>query len=216
MTRLITFSGSVGSGKTYSAKWLRDTLIENGNRAFYLRYRFIKWSLLFKEKKLETVKSENIKKKKKKSGERTRFSSFRPKTLTWLYFLGYAWQAIRLRTLIRLKFRNDIVILDRFIFDNLSQFDISTDADWKKADWLVRLYPQPVLGIFMRAGLETVLQRRKLHSEKYLKYLLNAYEQQARRYGKLQVIDTDDLETVNDKILASWEKTFSAKGIEEV
>ncbi len=214
MARLITFSGTVGTGKTHSSKWVRDVLVDAGYNVYYLRYRFVSFRMLFKEKKIEKTHNHAMKVKKKKIGSRTRFREFIPARLSILYYLGYLYRAIRLHILLALKY--DVVVLDRYVYDSLTQYDLEDKSDIKRAKKLAGWFPAPECSFVMDAGIETLLKRRKFHSEHYLIHVLENYRMLAENIDNVCVIPTDELESVNGKLMDKLKLKFSLDGVKEV
>ena len=206
MTKLITFSGSVGTGKTYSAKWTRDYLIDSGYAAYYVRYRFISLRGLFQKKKLEKTQNLNIK-KEKKTGPRNRFAEFNEQRLSLLHFIVYIIRGIKLKLFLKMKYNNDLVILDRFLFDSLTQFKLSSIKEKKRADFLIKIFPHPVCAFIMEADFEILLNRRKKHSESYISNISRNYSKLAERLYELNRIDT----SMPDKIKNKLKKTLNSK-----
>ena len=215
MAKLITFSGTVGTGKTYSAKWARDVLIDAGYRAYYLRYRLLSARLFFKEKKAEKTHHRAFKVKRKKIGARPRYKEYRPRRLFPVHYLYYLLHALRLRVLLLLKYPKDVVIMDRYVYDSLTRYPLKRKRVMGRAVKIAKLFPKPDCSFILDAETKTLLERGKFHSEHYLDHVLENYRILAENLNHVCIINTEDFSTVNDQLSEILNKRFSLEFVKE-
>ncbi len=209
MAILITFSGSVGSGKSCSAKWVRQQFEQNGRRVSYLRFRFLSLKYLFGEPR----RSKQKKVKSNKVNGAKRFENFIPPEFTLKHVVLYLWRAVQLRLILAVRYRDQVVIIDRYYYDNLVQFS-RLDKYRKKILLLTKVYPVPDLAIIMDTEVSNLLKRRGIYSEDYLEHIVNNYRELNSLIPSLSYVNTNELEQINGRLEKLIEK-FISHSVEE-
>lgn len=194
MALVITFSGTPGAGKTPCGKYAASELQKKGLPAYYLRFRQLSLKSFFQPKKQildyrilpekkPNVNPESIKPK---------FEAFRPKSVGefLLQLGGYLWRILLFQLLIRTRYRNDIVVVDRFIYDSLVHFDLDSPLAQKLYRLFLKIIPRPTVSFIVSTDFEELMKTKGNYFARIYDPL---YIQQTQRnygilYGLLQGI----------------------------
>jgi thymidylate kinase len=189
---LITFSGIVGSGKSTNAKHVFKFLQEQGYPAVYIRFRFLTWRKIFQ--------SLSIKRKRQRAHPRAlpkahdkplRCQPTVP--LTLVRFLGYLWQMLVFRAFVWMRLRQKIAVMDRFYYDNLSHYKLTSRVERAYLWILKKALPVPDLALMLIAEPKVILRRRRHYDAGYVHELFLNYAQIAREFPNLVTIKTDHI-----------------------
>lgn len=180
MAVVITFSGLVGTGKSVCARYVASHLFQEGLSVYYLRFRLISLKSFF-EKKRQVTKF-NFKENMPEPVQGNlikRFENFRLKSnfafLLFMFF--YLWKAYLFYLLVNLRYRNDIVIADRYIYDHLVHYRVSERSQWFIYRLFLKLLPKPNIPFILAADAESILKARPNYDREYIHVNLENYRQ---------------------------------------
>ena len=208
MAIIITFSGLVGTGKSVCARYLSSELYQRGLPVYYLRYRFISLKSFFTPKK--QVKSFQFKEKPAKSPGETgmRFEKFTLHSPLRLLFTApwYLLRAYLFFILINVRYPNDVVITDRYVYDHLAHYRL-TDG---QTAWIYRLFgkllPKPQFPFVLYAGFEAVKQARPGYSDGYIQLNLENYRKLSILFPNTIFVDAEPVRAKAEAVLAEVNK----------
>jgi thymidylate kinase len=187
---LITFSGIVGSGKSTYAMQAQRFLTEADQQPVYLRFRFLSW------KKMLTPVSKTKKAKKSRQvdpgQQETILRTNQVTALSFIRFAGYFGRMLNFRLFRLVMLRNRIAICDRYFYDNLVHYRLSSRRERLYLHVLKIALPQPDLGFMLIAEPQTILQRRANYASNYIYRLSENYQKVAGRFGNLTLLKTDE------------------------
>lgn len=205
MAVVITFSGMVGSGKSVCSKYVGGNLAERGLPVYYLRFRFVSLKSFFEKK---TGFSKFVFKEKTIPERSLRFKNF--KLRSNLSFLGamayYAWRSGLFSLLIKVRYSNDIVLVDRYIYDYLVQYRLEERRYWPLFRRFLKLLPRPDLAIVLLADFETVQRTRPFYAPEYIQLNLANYRLLKEICPEVVVIEDN---SVREKIEAAYARVES-------
>ncbi|RIK81432.1 hypothetical protein DCC62_02255 [candidate division KSB1 bacterium] len=209
---LITFSGMVGSGKSKNAQNTLLLLQEFGHAPHYLRFRMLGWWQLFNPPSRAPwqMREESSSEKPPRPlmmGSRKRRLGL-DKRLTTLVFVGYLLRILRFRIYRFLYHRHDLLVLNRYFYDNLAQFRAVNAREQKYLRLLLDAIPKPDLAFLMVVRPETALQRRASYHRHELQQLAENYARIQKQISRLMVIATDNLSLVDSQIEKSVRAVF--------
>lgn len=180
MAVVITFSGLVGTGKSVCARYVASNLFQEGLPVYYLRFRLISLKSFF-EKKRQVTKF-NFKENMPEPVQGNlikRFENFRLKSnfsfLLFMFF--YLWKAYLFYLLVNLRYRNDIVIADRYIYDHLVHYRVSERRQWFIYRLFLKLLPKPNIPFILAADVASILKARPNYDREYIQVNLENYRQ---------------------------------------
>jgi len=190
---LITFSGSVGSGKSSFSRALGAHLNENKYPFLNLRFRFLSWRKITKDVRTakKCMPAGQPPGRPKKS--RSQLRSETKQTLGVRHFLGYALRMLNFKMLLRWKLKNTIAICDRYFYDNFAHYKLQSPVEVFLFGLLVRMMPKPDLAFLCKANSETIIKRRNY------KYAPDYLEATTKSYGTLKTKFPDLLELDSDQ-----------------
>ncbi|MDL1878140.1 hypothetical protein FBQ85_23680, partial [Cytophagia bacterium CHB2] len=186
---LITFSGMVGSGKSKNAQNTLLLLQEFGHAPHYLRFRMLGWWQLFNPPSRAPWQMREESSSEKPSrplmmGSRKRRLGL-DKRLTTLVFVGYLLRILRFRIYRFLYHRHDLLVLNRYFYDNLAQFRAANAREQKYLRLLLDAIPKPDLAFLMVVRPETALQRRASYHRHELQQLAENYARIQKQISRL-------------------------------
>jgi thymidylate kinase len=194
---LITFSGIVGSGKSTNAKQAHRFLQEAGFPAVYLRFRFLKTrrilrALFAKEQNTAPLVREKAKLKRTVAPQRRQAII----KLTLARTLGYLWRIGIFRIFAAIRLRRKIIVIDRFYYDSLVHYSLTGRRE-RFYLWLMKkALPVPKLALLLIARPKTILRRRPNYDRAYVRQLYRNYQQIAREFPHLLVLQTDSFKNL--------------------
>lgn len=197
---LITFSGIVGSGKSTSAKYVRDLLEAQQLDPVYLRFRFLSWRKMMVGGGNKKPASEA---KKQTAPQRPRaLRNQKPASLTFALFAGYVARMLNFRLFRHVKLRDRIAICDRYFYDNLVHYRLESRVELLYFRILCKVMPRPDLGLMTTAAPEIIIRRRGHYEPNYIYRLHEKYQRISEVFCDLRLVKTDDTEQATD-VLAS-------------
>lgn len=218
MAVVITFSGMVGSGKSVCAKYVGGNLMEQGLPVYYLRFRFLSLKSFFEKK---TGFSKFVFKEKTIPERSLRFKNFRLRSN--LRFLGamlyYAWRGYLFSLLIKVRYSNDLVVVDRYIYDYLVQYRLEERRYRPLFRRFLKLLPRPDLAFVLLADFETVQRTRPFYAPEYIQLNLANYRRLREICPEIVFIEknsvAEKIETAYARVEAFLNRPTSATGAEE-
>jgi thymidylate kinase len=195
---LITFSGIVGSGKSRGARQVLELLTSWGYMPYYPRFRFLRWWHLllspvrqpWQKPQARSYAAPPYVAVNSQLPPRARSIS---KRLSLLRFLGYWLRIMRFRLVMAVHFRNRLVVLNRYFYDNLVHLNISTARERKYLGWLFAAIPKPDLAFLMVVHPQTAVQRRPAYDGEDLHQLTARYANLQKYQKDFAVIATDNV-----------------------
>jgi thymidylate kinase len=210
---LITFSGIVGSGKSTNAKQAHRFLQEAGYPAVYLRFRFLKAQRILRAL-LENEQHAAPPAREKAKSQRAAPSLRRQAIikLTLARTLGYLWRISMFRIFAAIRLRRKIIILDRFYYDSLVHYSLTGRRE-RFYLWLLKIaLPVPTLALMLTARPQTILRRRPNYEGAYVRKLYRNYQQMAREFPHLIVLQTDSFKNISAKLSQHLRQTIAREG----
>ncbi len=204
MAIIITFSGLVGTGKSVCARYVSSELYQRGLPVYYLRYRFISLKSFFAPKK--QVKSFQFKEKPVKSPREVeaRFEHFTLHS-PWRLLATAPWYLLRAYLffiLINVRYPNDVVIADRYVYDHLAHYQLTDET----AGWIYRIFdkllPKPQLPFVLFAGFDAVKQARPGYSDGYIQLNLENYRKLPILFPYTIFVDAEPVRAKAEAVLA--------------
>jgi hypothetical protein len=178
--KIIAFCGPVGTGKSLCARLAVNHLNAHGISAYYLRYNHIGIKDLFsKKRKAKKVKLNfhDILYRQPKFKEPDRFLDYRVRSNAWLLPMAVfqLFRAYLFLVFIKVRYANDVVLIDRYIYDYLTIYNIKD----KKAVWIhnliIKLAPKPLLTVVLDTNFEALALFRSRYDRGYLRATLENY-----------------------------------------
>ena len=200
---LVSFSGMDGSGKSTNIASLIAALEAAGNRVKLVRF----WDNVvvfprFRSKVTAAVfRGETGIGSPEKPVER-RDKNLRP----WYATLGrsvlYLFDAVNLRWVARraLKSKPDVVIFDRYLFDQLTTLPLEYGAARAYAKFLYSLVPHPDLAYLLDADPEAAFKRKPEYPLNFLWQYRRSYNQVNDLLGSMTVIPPLPLEEARQRV----------------
>lgn len=207
---LICFTGIDGSGKTTLAKYLVETMTQNGIKCKYVYGRlepfilkpfimlggkmFLRGADMFEDyAKYSVVKNRAIK-------QHSFLFSFYRRILLFDYLLQILFR-------VRIPFmRGKIIICDRYVYDTIIT-DLSVDTNYSKSeitDLIKRFFyitPKPDLAFLIDLPEEVAFQRKDdTPSMEYLRERRNIYLNIGREYGMIILDGSKELDELEGLI----------------
>ena len=197
MATVISFSGLVGTGKSVCARYVGSNLFNQGQPVYYLRFRQVSVKSFF-EKKRQITKFK-LKKdfpKPTANGAVKRFENFRLRSnIFFVFFLFfYLLKAYLFHLLIRARYANDIVVVDRYIYDHLVHYQLERRNFWGIYRFFFRLLPQPDLPFVLYADFRTVIEARPSYDADYIHRNLDNYRLLTEINPDTILIDSNEIE----------------------
>ena len=209
---LVTFCGMVGSGKTTNSKKTLRWLRQAGYDPYYLRFRFLGWRSLsctpasapWQEHEKRESRPERPPVEKKPASRHVQTN----KALTWWRCLGYGVRALRFRWFLHRHHRHHTVVVNRYFYDNLAHYRLSSPREQKYLRWLMTVMPEPQLAVLLVLRPETALRRRPAYALAELQQLAQNTLNLQRLIPKLKIVHTDDISSVDRQVEKCLRQTF--------
>ena len=212
--KLITFSGSVGSGKSTCAKRVHSELCSEQQPSNYLRFRSLKWNKILRNDKRFRPKSSTP--KPKPAGIKKPQRTGNIQTLSSVKFLGYLWRTANFRLFLRFGLGENIGVCDRYFYDNLVHYQFKTAKERLYLKVLKKAIPKPDLAFLMMAEWETISERRSNYDPVYLRALIDRYEEVAGEFPNLVVLKTDNPDELNSELAAALKSRIFATDTQSI
>jgi thymidylate kinase len=193
---LVTISGIVGSGKSTTARRVAEMVSAAGFAPERHRFRFLPLLGLQRRRARDEPPERSD---GPKAAEMLRGRGFSPRRLSAVLALGYAARIMAFR-LFRVGAGSRCDILDRYFYDNLVQFALSTRRERVYARLLAAVIPRPDLAVLLVAAPETIAARRGNYAPEYLTAVGRQYARLPELFPNLVRIDTSLDDRANDEI----------------
>jgi thymidylate kinase len=193
---LITVSGMVGSGKSTTAKRLIELLSESGMSPTYIRFRSL-GVFGFARRPPPNAATDGA---AGEHGSHLRATGFKLRRLTAPRALVYAVRMIAFRaTGVGRIGRCDV--LDRYFYDNLIQYKLTSHLERAYLYVLRQLIPVPDIPVLLVASAETLSMRRPTYAREYVVQASQQYHRIRTIFPNLIQIDTDRPDANDQEIL---------------
>ena len=116
--------------------------------------------------------------------------------LTLLHFAGYLVRIVCFRLIVLLHYRNRLLIVNRYFYDNLSNYRVINKRDSWLLKILLGLIPKPKQAFWMIVDPYIAHERRPQYNVYELHLLANNYDNLRKYIRNLSTIYTTHLETV--------------------
>jgi thymidylate kinase len=200
---LITVSGIVGSGKSTLGHQVADIATTRGATAHQLKFRALPCFRWLSPGSGSTPASEP-----KRHEQTVRWSNYRRRRLTARAALVYLARVVAFR-LYRLSWRaDDWYICNRYFFDSLAHFELSTGSERAWLRLLRRFIPRPDLAVLAVASPDEIARRRPHYSAEYLTQVGQAYASVQAWFPDLVEVRTDLDSAPSRAALESFFPTF--------
>jgi thymidylate kinase len=199
---LITISGMVGSGKSTTAARAAELLAEAGLQPRSLRFRYL-GLFGFSQPRRSPERNDS----ERTGAPAARGSGFTLRPLTAARTAGYAVRIVAFR-LSGVGGAARCDILDRYFYDNLVQYRLTSWIERLYAFVLRQLIPAPDLAILVIASSETIAARRRNYAREYVVEAGQRYEALADLFPRLVTIRTDERSLADDEIRRAIENVI--------
>ena len=172
MAIVITFSGLVGTGKSVCSKYVSSELTKQGFPVYYVRFRKLSLSSFFaKKKRLVGFQFKEKKTGEPAAGAPQRFTGFELRSpIAFLPFaLYFLWKSYMFQILVKTRYRRDIVIADRYVYDHFAHFKLAEKGHPGIYRLFEKCLPRPNLPFILYADFETVRTARPNYCESYIR-----------------------------------------------
>ncbi|HEY6272683.1 MAG TPA: thymidylate kinase [Terriglobales bacterium] len=213
---LITFSGVDGSGKSTQIAGLQSALHAAGLRTRRLAF----WDDVVVGAKSREGFVHKVYKSESGIGApgkpvKRRDKNMRGWHLTWSRHVLYLMDAIRLSYVVaaeQMKVGVDVVIFDRYIYDELANLNLVNRFTRWFVTRLIRLAPQPDLAFLLDADPAAAYARKPEYPVDFMQKCRVSYHDLARLQGTLRVIPALELPQAKLAVLRIAEQSLAERG----
>jgi thymidylate kinase len=213
---LISFSGVDGSGKSTQIENLRSALHAAGLTTTLLAF----WDNIVVGVKYREGFVHKVYKSERGIGApgkpvNRRDKNMRGWHLTLARHLLYLLDAIHLRRVVereKRKARVDVIILDRYIFDELSNLDLSNPLSRRFIKFIQALAPEPNIAYLLDADPVAAYARKPEYPVEFMKKCRRAYFDLAGLLGTMTVIPALGLAEAKLAVLKAAEQKLTSAG----
>ena len=186
---VVTLSGVVGAGKSSAATAVVQGLHAAGCEAAHVRFQdFIGArgrSARAAKQAIASAASDQA---------QPRWQGYRRRRLTVQVAAGHALRTLMFRARLRRWPRNTVLVFDRYFYDSLVHFELTSNG-WP-LELLLRVIPPPAIPAFLLIEESTILERRPRYSKEYAHQVSTGYEALAGRFPGALVARTDSFQSV--------------------
>jgi thymidylate kinase len=200
---LITFSGMDGSGKSTNISSLIRALEDSGNRVKLITF----WDNVVVLPKFRSKVTAAVFQGETGIGAPDKPVERRDKNLRpWYATLGrcvlYFFDAIHLRWVAKHAFdgRTNIVVFDRYLFDQLTTLPLQNNFARAYARFLFSLVPRPDLAFLLDADPEAAFKRKPEYPVEFLRQYRRSYAEVNDLLGGMVVIPPLSLEEAGRRV----------------
>jgi thymidylate kinase len=213
---LITFSGVDGSGKSTQISCLQSALHAAGLRTRRLAF----WDDVVVGAKYREGFVHKVYKSERGIGApgkpvRRRDKNMRGWHLTLSRHVLYLMDAFRLCYVVaaeQLKVGVDVVILDRYIYDELANLNLANRLSRRFVRHVIDLAPQPDLAYLLDADPAAAYDRKPEYPVEFMKKCRQSYHELACFLGTMHVIPPLDLPQAKLAVLRAAEQRLAQRG----
>ena len=215
-TMLISFSGVDGSGKSTQIDNLRSALQAAGlttslfafwdNVVVGVRYREGFVHKVYKSERGIGAPGKPVNRRDK---------NMRGWHLTLARHFLYLMDALNLRRVVAREKRKsgvDVVILDRYIFDELSNLNLTNPLSRRLVKFVQAIVPKPDIAYLLDADPEAAYARKPEYPVEFMKKCRRAYFELAELLGTMTVIPALSLPEAKATVLKAAERQLAESG----
>jgi thymidylate kinase len=214
---VISFSGLDGSGKSTQINNVRDQLTNMGYRVKVLAF----WDNVVVATKYREGFVHKVYKSEQGIGAPDKPVNRRDKNVRKWYLNAarhglYLADAIHLRQVIAQQTTADahIVIMDRYIYDELANLPLTNAASRAFARWLGRAFvPQPDLALLLDADPDAARARKPEYPVDFMRECRTWYHRLANLLGTLTIVPPLPLEEAKRTVMEHVRETLGFAGI---
>lgn len=203
-TRLVSFSGIDGAGKSTQIQALRDRIAESGLRVRVIAF----WDEVARLTRFRESAGHRIFKGEKGVGTPSapvnrRDKNVRSRFMTCVRYGLYAIDALSLRILAKKALRSDydVLIFDRYIYDELANLDLDNQVSQFYVKLLMKFVPKPDISYLLDADPLQARTRKPEYPIDFLQLNRLSYLSICRLLGGITVIDPMPIGDVEQAIL---------------
>jgi thymidylate kinase len=213
---LITFSGVDGSGKSTQIDGLRDALLGAGlnphlltfwdNAVVGMRYREAFVHRVYKSERGIGLPGRPVNRRDK---------NMRGWHLTVARHLLYLLDAVNLRRVVvreRKRRAVDVIIFDRYIYDELANLDLHNRFSRGFLKFARRIVPRPDLAYLLDADPAAAYARKPEYPLDFMARCRQAYLDLAALLGNMTVIPASTLSQARSAVLQAAQEQLAARG----
>jgi thymidylate kinase len=185
---LVTVSGIVGSGKSTTARTIVDTVTQGGKRT----------ATLWHFRNLPCFRFTTGPGGGRRSQPDKRYTEsedrpdYRPRRLSATRAIGYLGRILLFRAfLARHAHSADVIVTNRYFYDNLAHFNLSTWRERVYARALGAFIPVPDIGLLLVASPKIIAERRPTYSADYVEKVGEGYRRLPDFFPRLVTVHTD-------------------------
>jgi thymidylate kinase len=213
---LISFSGVDGSGKSTQIENLRSALQAAGFTTSLLAF----WDNVVVGVKYREGFVHKVYKSERGIGApgkpvNRRDKNMRGWHLTLARHFLYLMDALNLRRVVareKSKSGVDVVILDRYIFDELSNLNLANPLSRRFVKFVQALVPRPDIAYLLDADPDAAYARKPEYPVEFMKKCRRAYFELAALLGNMTVIPALTLPEAKATVLKAAERQLAASG----
>jgi thymidylate kinase len=201
--RLVSFSGVDGAGKSTQIAALCAAMDAAGKRVRVIRF----WDDVARLHRFREAAATGIFKSERGVGApgapvNRRDKNVRSRGMTCVRLFLYLVDALSLRMTIKRALRSDfdVVLFDRFIYDELANLNLNHRAVRIYVRWIMALVPRPDISYLLDADPIEARARKPEYPLEFLYVNREAYLSLSRLIGKITVIGAMPVEEVKREI----------------
>lgn len=211
---LISFSGLDGSGKSTQIENLRERLTVAGLNVVLLAF----WDDIVVSKKYREGFVHTVYKSEKGIGApgkpvQRRDKNVRAWYLTLIRHFLYLLDAIHLRLVLRKALDSpiNVIIMDRYIYDELANLPLQNKLTQAFVKLIQRLVPPPDLPYLLDTDVEAAHERKPEYPVEFMRKCRGAYFRLAQILGTLVVIPALSLNETKEAVVTACDKAILAR-----
>lgn len=212
VTNYVSFSGMDGAGKSTQIEALRARMKENGLQVLVIRF----WDDIAKMTQFREAAGHAIFKGDKGVGTpdapiNRRDKNVRSSLMTGVRLFLYSIDAVSIRFAVKKAMRSnaDLVIFDRYIYDELANLSLSNPA-MRAYVWLImKLVPKPHISYLLDADPVKARARKPEYPIEFLHTSRRSYQALSDLIGGFTVIGPMPIEEVERSILSYARRNLS-------
>lgn len=203
-TRFVSFSGVDGSGKSTQIQFLTDSLKQAGLRVHSIAF----WDQVATLTRLRERTGHSIFKGDEGVGSpeapiERRDKNVRSRIMTMVRLCLYLFDALSTRRAVRraLKSGADLVIFDRYIYDELANLTLSNGLVCTYVRMIMKLVPRPHVSYFLDADPPLARARKPEYPLEFIYLNRRAYLQLSALIGGITLIEPMPIPDVQRQVL---------------